>query len=126
MNSAFSFGLNRLSDSGATFSLGARSTVIEYLRDFRFQGRSTALLSRLTRSRRRLLTNRSSVCIPAGGPGATRRRPTKEMESSNNRGGCAGPAGMATSMSCDPDAIRDPDRHLGMGGVSARDRIADL
>ena len=80
MNSAFSFGLNRLSYSGATFNLGARSTVIEYLRDFRFQGRSTALLSRLTRSRRPLLTNRSSVCITAGGPSATRRRPTKEME----------------------------------------------
>jgi hypothetical protein len=47
------FAFNLWSDSGATFSRGCLCLVIEYPRNFRSQGRATALFPAFTFSRRR-------------------------------------------------------------------------
>ncbi len=52
---SFSFIFSRFTDFGSGFSFGCRFVVVVYPRNFRFQGRSTALLSRFTFSRRRSL-----------------------------------------------------------------------
>ena len=63
LKTSFSFSFSRFTDSGATFSRGVRCTVTLYPRNFRLQGRATALLSRLTFSRRRSHRNFSSDSI---------------------------------------------------------------
>ena len=50
----------RFTDSGATFNFGWWFTVTVYPRNFRFQGRATALFSRFTVRRRRFFRNAST------------------------------------------------------------------